>query len=68
MKKAENNNTFFVIDNYEKEKNFFIKFSNGLVDNLIHENMNRGSGLKKMKFLIRNKFPDSYKLYKRIRY
>lgn len=68
MVKAQNNDNFFVLDNYEKEKKFFTKFSEGLVDELIMRNMSKGSIVKKMKFIIRNKFPNSYELYKRIRY
>jgi hypothetical protein len=68
MVKAQNNDTFFVLDNYEKEKVFFKEFSEGLIDELILKNMKKGSIVKKMKFIIRKKFPNSYELYKRIRY
>lgn len=66
--KASETKDFFVLDDKEKEKEAIQRFINLDLDAIVNKNEASVKQKKKQKFLLRQKFPFLYKIYRILRY
>lgn len=67
QEKALKTNSFFVLNNEEKEKEAIKKFANLDLDKIVNKNEAKVKKLKKRKFLLKQKFPLFYNIYKKLK-
>ena len=66
--KANSSPTFFVLDNKDFEQEQLHTFINLNLEKLISVDLEKTKPIYKLKFILRNKFKEIYKTYKKIRY
>ncbi len=68
MEKAKATSDFYIFENQEEELEQINFIRQGKIDNLLEYKMsNSNKGIKKLKFIFRNKFPGLIKLYRKLR-
>lgn len=68
QEKAKAIDSFFVINNKDKEEDFLKEFSHLELDKIINKNSEKVTGNNIKKFVLRNKYPKLYSLYIKLRY
>ncbi|MCF6294470.1 MAG: hypothetical protein L3J25_02120 [Flavobacteriaceae bacterium] len=70
MEKAKTTNEYFILEDKKYESSYLERIKNGELDLMFNKNLNKAKKIdtNKYKFILRNKFPLFFKLYKRIRY
>lgn len=66
--KASQINSFFVINDEESERKAIEKFIQLNLDEIVNKNEKKVKKEKKLKFILRNKLPFLYNIYRKIRY
>ena len=70
MQKAKSTETPYILEDEKYEQDYLDKIRNGEIDKMFNANieMANKSQINKYKFVLRNKLPNIYRIYQKLRY